>query len=45
MAQPISSPEEVPAVLSPHRVVAAGGSVRRRRVFFEMIVSGNSACF
>jgi hypothetical protein len=63
MAQPISTPEEVPAVLSQHRVVpaiVAGGAVLAAvlllgalalwfhygtAVFFEMIVSGISACF
>ena len=63
MAQPISTPQEVPAVLSLHRVapaIVAGGAVLAAAllfgalalwfhygtaVFFEMIVSGISACF
>jgi hypothetical protein len=63
MAQPISTPQEAPAVLSPHRVapaIVAGGAVLAAAllfgalalwfhygtaVFFEMIVSGISACF
>jgi hypothetical protein len=46
MAQPISTPAEMPAVLPPRRRTASAMTVAgASAVFFEMIASRISACF